>query len=82
VTCGYLLGMVRRRNPEVEKLLDRVKEDAWIKCPAGINAREKSESPQTRVQEVPSDRSGVRCFVIDSELCLNNSRKWNEAFGA
>ena len=67
VTCGYLLGMVRRRNPEVEKLLDRVKEDAWIKCPAGINAREKSESPQTRVQEVPSDRSGVRCFVIDSE---------------
>jgi transposase len=67
VTCGYLLGMVRRRNPEVEKLLDRVKEDAWIKCPAGINTREKSESPQTRVQEVPSDRSGVRCFVIDSE---------------
>lgn len=67
VTCGYLLGMVRRRNPEVEKLLDRVKEEAWIKCPAGINTREKSESPQTRVQEVPSDRSGVRCFVIDSE---------------
>jgi hypothetical protein len=67
VTCGYLLGMVRRRNPEVEKLLDRVKEDAWIKCPAGINAQEKSESPQTRVQEVPSDRPGVRYFVIDSE---------------
>jgi transposase len=67
VTCGYLLGMVRRRNPEVEKLLDRVQEEAWIACPAGINAREKSSSPQTRVQEVPSDRRGVRCFVIDSE---------------
>jgi transposase len=67
VTCGYLLGMVRRRNPEVEKLLDRVREEAWIDCPAGINAREQSPSPQTRVQEVPSDRPGVRCFVIDSE---------------
>jgi len=67
VTCGYLPGMVRRRNPEVEKLLDRVKEDAWIDCPAGINAREKTPSPQMRVQEAPSDRSGVRCFAIDSE---------------
>ena len=67
VTCGYLLGMIRRRNPEVEKLLDRVREDAWIDCSAGINAREKKDSPQTRVQEVPSDRSGVRYFVIDSE---------------
>ena len=45
VTCGYLLGMVRRRNPEVEKLIDRVKEDAWIDCPGGINAQEKMPSP-------------------------------------
>ena len=67
VRCGYLLGMVRRRNPQVEKLLDRVQEEAWIDCPAGINAREKRSSPQTRVQEVPSDRRGVRYFVIDSE---------------
>ena len=67
VTCGYLLGMVRRRNPEVEKLIDRVKEDAWIDCPGGINAQEKTPSPRTRVQEVPGDRTGVRCFVIDSD---------------
>ena len=67
VTCGYLLGMVRRRNPEVEKLIDRVKEDAWIDCPGGINAQEKMPSPRMRVQEVPSDREGARCFVIDSD---------------
>ena len=67
VTCGYLLGMVRRRNPEVEKLIDRVKDDAWIDCPGGINAQEKTPSPRTRVQEVPGDRAGVRCFVIDSD---------------
>jgi hypothetical protein len=67
VTCGYLLGMVRRRNPEVEKLIDRVKEDAWIDCPGGINAQEKTPTPRTRVQEVPGDRAGVRCFVIDSD---------------
>jgi transposase len=67
VTCGYLLGMVRRRNPEVEKLIDRVKEDAWIDCPAGINAQEKASSPRTRVQEVSGERRGVRCFVIDSD---------------
>lgn len=67
VTCGYLLGMVRRRNPEVEQLLDRVKEEAWIDCPAGINAQEKKPSPRTRVQEVPSAQTGKRCFVIDSD---------------
>jgi transposase len=67
VTCGYLLGMVRRRNPEVEKLIDRVKDDAWIDCPGGINAQEKTPSPRTRVQEVRGDRAGVRCFVIDSD---------------
>jgi hypothetical protein len=50
VTCGYLLGMVRRRNPEVEQLLERVKEEAWIDCPGGINAQEKKPSPRTRVQ--------------------------------
>jgi hypothetical protein len=67
VTCGYLLGMVRRRNPEAETLLDRVKEDAWIDCPGGINAQEKKPSPRTRVQEVASGETGKRCFVIDSD---------------
>jgi transposase len=33
----------------------------------GINALEKREPPRTRVQEVPSGRSGQRVFVIDSD---------------
>ena len=34
----------------------------------GINAREKKQDPpQTRVQEVKCDRSGVRVFVVDSD---------------
>lgn len=64
---GFLWGMVRRRNPEVEQLIDRAQDDQWIECPTGINAREKQPSPKTRVQEVPCDRGGVRVFVVDSD---------------
>ncbi len=64
---GLLWGMVRRRNPEVEQLIDRAEDDQWIDCPMGINAREKHPSPKTRVQEVACDRHGVRVFVVDSD---------------
>jgi transposase len=66
---GFLLGVTRRRNPEAEALIDRVRDDAWIECEAGINAREKKEAdrPRTRVQEVACDREGVRVFVVDSD---------------
>jgi hypothetical protein len=64
---GFLVGMTRRQNPEAEALIDRVDDAQWIACKAGINAREKSEPPRTRVQEVPCDRAGVRVFVVDSD---------------
>jgi transposase len=64
---GFLVGMTRRQNPEAETLLDRVDEKRWIDCQAGITAREKSEPPRTRVQEVSCDRAGVRVFVVDSD---------------
>jgi len=66
---GFLVGMTRRRNPEAETLIDRVKEDAWIDCEVGINAQEKKADgrPRTRVQEVKCDRAGVRAFVVDSD---------------
>jgi len=64
---GFLLGMTRRRNPEVESLLEGVREEAWIDCPAGINAQEQADPPRTRVQEVPCPRPGVRVFVVDSD---------------
>jgi transposase len=64
---GFLLGLRRRRNPEVESLLGRVEEEAWIDCPVGICAQEQATPPRTRVQEVPCERSGVRVFVVDSD---------------
>jgi transposase len=66
---GFLVGMTRRQNPEVESLIDRASEAAWLECPGGINTQEKPEDrrPRTRVQEVPCDRLGVRVFVVDSD---------------
>ena len=66
---GFLIGMTRRQNPEAEVLIDRVQEDRWIECEAGINAQEKQseDCPRTRVQEVSCDRAGVRVFVVDSD---------------
>jgi transposase len=64
---GFLVGMTRRRNPEAETLIDRVREAEWIDCPGGISAREKKTPPRTRVQEVSCDRQGVRVFVVDSD---------------
>lgn len=64
---GFLVGMTRRQNPEVETLLERVDESKWLDCPMGINALEKKEPPRTRVQEVTCDRAGVRVFVVDSD---------------
>ncbi len=67
-SLGYLLGMTRRGNPEAERLIDRIDPDQWLECDGGINAQEKGpNAPQTWVQEVRSDRPGVRVFVVDSE---------------
>ena len=64
---GFLVGMTRRQNPEAEALIDRVDENRWIDCAAGINAQEKNAPPRTRVQEVACERGGVRVFVVDSD---------------
>jgi transposase len=64
---GFLLGMTRRQNPEAETLIDRVVEAHWLDCPSGINGQEAKVKQRTRVQEVCSERTGVRVFVVDSE---------------
>ncbi len=66
---GFLVGMTRRRNPEAETLIDRVVDEKWIECDAGINTREKKpkDQPRTRVQEVECDREGVRVFIVESD---------------
>ncbi len=64
---GFLPGMTRRQNPAAEALIDRVDENRWRYCAAGIRAREKHEPPRTRVQEVACDRVVARVFVVDSD---------------
>jgi len=64
---GYLVGLKRRRNPKMERWLTAVDETKWIACPVGITARERTNPPRTRAQEVPSGAEGVRIIVVDSD---------------
>jgi transposase len=64
---GFLMGIKRRRNRELDGWLQALDETKWEACPVGMTAREKKPSPQTRVQEVESGEAGLRVFVIDSE---------------
>jgi transposase len=65
---GFLVGIKRRRNPELDAWLDAVDESKWIDCPGGINARERKTNPlRTRAQEVPSGDPTLRVIVIDSD---------------
>ncbi len=65
---GYLVGLKRRRNAQVDAWLQSVDESQWQDCPMGINAREKqSNRPRTRVQEVGSGDARQRVFVIDAD---------------
>jgi transposase len=63
---GYVVGLNRRRRADVYRYIERAT-GPWLDCPVGITAREKSVPPKTRVQEVESDRPGVRIFVVESE---------------
>jgi transposase len=65
---GYLVGLKRRRNAQLDAWLQKLDESSWQECPGGINAREKKENPpRTRVQEVKTDDDSQRVFVIDSD---------------
>jgi transposase len=63
---GYLAGCNRRREPGILRYVERAR-GAWQECPAGICASEKSVVAKTLVQEVASDKSGMRVFVVHSE---------------
>ena len=64
---GYLVGLRRRRNSQVDAWLQQVDESRWVDCPMGINARERKQPLRTRGQEVTSPDSPQRVFVIDSD---------------
>ncbi len=74
---GYLVGLQRRRRPEIVRYLERAT-GPWQECPVGIAAREKSEGPKTQVQEVASDQAGVRVFVVHSEEREEYERRQRE----
>jgi transposase len=65
---GYLVGVKRRRNAELDGWLQKVDDAKWIDCPVGITAREKKKNPpRTRVQEIATGEAHRRVFVIDSD---------------
>jgi transposase len=64
---GYLLGLRRRRNRQVDTWLQQVDEARWVDCPMGISARERKPPVRTRGQEVTGPDSRQRVFVIDSD---------------
>lgn len=64
---GYLVGLKRRRNAQLDAWLQTLDDTKWLDCPMGITAREKKNPPRTRVQEVASGSPDQRVFVIDSD---------------
>ena len=64
---GYLVGLRRRNNPRVNQWLLKMDEQAWIDCPGGINARERTEPLRSRVQEIVTGDEAQRVFVIHSD---------------
>jgi len=64
---GYLVGLKRRRHAKLTKWLAALDDAKWITCPVGIAAREKTNPPRTRAQEVPSGVDGLRVVIVDSD---------------
>ena len=64
---GYLVGLKRRRNAKLSRWLAALDDAKWISCPVGITAREKTNPPRTRAQEVPSGVDGLRVIIVDSD---------------
>jgi transposase len=63
---GYLLGLNRRRNEQVQRYIEQAQGE-WQECLPSIATAEKTNPPRTRVQEVAGDEAGVRVFVVHSE---------------
>jgi transposase len=64
---GWLVGLKRRQNAELDRWLQTLAPDRWQECPMGINAQERGVPPRTRVQEVLAADARQRVFVIDSD---------------
>jgi transposase len=76
---GYLVGLKRRRNEQVNRYIQAAAQGPWQECPAGITALEKEKVPRTMVTEVAGEEPGVRVFVVQSEERLSYERAMREA---
>jgi transposase len=65
---GFLVGIKRRRNAQLEAWLAAVDDTKWVACAGGINTQErKTNPPRTRAQEIPSGNPDLRVIVIDCD---------------
>jgi transposase len=65
---GFLVGVKRRRNAQIDGGLDAGDDTKWVRGPGGINTRERQTNPpRTRAQEVASGDPDLRIIVIDSD---------------
>jgi transposase len=71
---GYLVGLKRRRNQQVQRYIQAAAQGPWQECPVGISAQEKATVPRTLVSEVAGEEAGVRVFVVQSEERLAYER--------
>ena len=73
---GYIVGRNRSRSGEIFDYIQSAT-GPWIECPIGITAREKATRPKTLVQEVASNKPGVRVFVVhsDERLAYEKARR-------
>ena len=76
---GYLVGLKRRRNEQVNGYIQAAAQGQCQECPVGITAREKQLVPRTIVTEVGGEEPGVRVFVVQSEERLAYERAMREA---
>jgi transposase len=76
---GYLVGLRRRRNAQVNRYIQAAAQGRWQQCPVGITAREKEKPPRTMVTEVAGEEPGVRVFVVQSEERLAYERAMRQA---
>jgi hypothetical protein len=76
---GYLVGLKRRRNAQVNRYIQAAAQGRWQECRVGITAREKEKPPRTMVTEVAGEELGVRVFVVESEERLLYERAMREA---
>jgi transposase len=75
---GYLVGLKRRRNEQVNRYIQAAAQGQWQECPVGITALEKEKVPRTMVTEVVGEEPGVRVFVVQSEERLAYERAMRE----